>query len=443
MQAAMRVGAAYVPLDPRSPPARIAQILTNCQAAAVVTTADWRARLALPPGCGALVIDDQTALSDPKDHRAETDDVGPEDLAYILHTSGSTGVPKGVCISHRAALAFVGWAAGELAPTRTDRFANHAPFHFDLSVLDIYVSMSAGARLFLIADSISYVPASLTEFAARHAITVWYSVPSALVLMLDRGGLETRAQQLALRTICFAGEVFPIGALRRLRSAFPEARLLNLYGPTETNVCAFFEVTDIAPDRIAPMPIGRACCGDRIWARNDAGEVCLPGEVGELIVDGPTVMSGYWGHPAQVGPYPTGDLVRADEAGRFTYLGRADHMVKVRGHRVELGEIEAALSAQLDAEIEDVAVVVVGKGDAMRLRACLVAKSDPAPSLLRCKQACAALLPRYMIVDEIIYLDRLARTANGKVDRAYLANLRLPGQEAAASPEPAARMRRP
>ena len=423
MQATLRVGAIYTPLDPRSPPARVESILKNCEATALITSADRLKRLSPPTHCRALIIDDEDDAICAEECPAPACVNDPEDLAYILYTSGSTGAPKGVCVSHRAALAFIEWAGTEIGATADDRFANHAPFHFDLSVLDIYVSMRAGARLFLIPETMAYLPQSLTEFATRNAVTVWYSVPSALILMLERGGLEERAPQLPLRVICFAGEVFPIAPLRRLRASFPEARLLNLYGPTETNVCTFFEVTAIAPDRIDPVPIGKASCGNRIWAETETGDLCRAGDIGELVVEGPTVMSGYWGGGTQAGPYRTGDLVRADAAGDYAFIARRDHMVKIRGHRIEPGEIEAALAARLSGDIEELAVVAAGEGGATRLRTCLVSRSDPAPSLLRCKQACAALLPRYMIVDEVMQFDRLPRTANGKIDRRRLAGL--------------------
>lgn len=443
MQATMRIGAVYVPLDPRSPPSRVTRILTNCEAAVVVTSADQLGPLKRPPGCGAIIFEDDTAT--PEHGPCDTElmcDTDPEDLAYILHTSGSTGEPKGVCVSHRAALAFVEWAAEEIAPTKVDRFANHAPFHFDLSVLDIYVSMHVGAQLFLISDSISYKPSSLTEFIARHAITIWYSVPSVLILMLEHGALDCCKHQLALRVVCFAGEVFPVGPLRRVRDMFPEVRLINLYGPTETNVCTYFEVKDIPVDRIDAIPIGQACCGTDVWLRNEAGGACLPGEAGELIVEGPTVMSGYWGLHRQEGPYHTGDLVRMDAEGQFTYVGRIDHMIKIRGYRVEPGEIETALYAQLGSDIIEVAVVAAATAETPRLRACIVAKSGKAPSLLRCKQACAAVLPRYMIVDEVMQFSQLARTSNGKIDREFLASLPSPFEEDVANAGALGRVRR-
>ncbi|MBX2856869.1 MAG: amino acid adenylation domain-containing protein [Rhodobacteraceae bacterium] len=420
MQAALRLGAIYAPLDPNNPPRRVEALLQDCEASALVTTADRAQRISAFAPDRILAIDAPgPELSVSPEHPPCA--VGPEDLAYILYTSGSTGAPKGVCVSHRAALAFIEWAAVELGATAEDRFASHAPFHFDLSVLDIYVAMRAGARLYLIPDALAYAPKRLTEFIERNQLTIWYSVPTALVLMLEHGELEAHAAELPLRVICFAGEVFPLTPLRRLRAAFPAARLLNFYGPTETNVCAFHEVTDIPPNRIAPVPIGKASSGDRIWAETETGVAHQAGEVGELVVEGPSIMSGYWGRAAQVGPYRTGDLVRLEEGGDYVFLGRSDHMVKVRGFRIELGEIEAVLAAQLSEEIAELAVVAVGEGASARLRACVVPRGDVTPSLLSCKQACATMLPRYMIIDEVMRYDRLPRTANGKIDRMRLA----------------------
>jgi amino acid adenylation domain-containing protein len=425
MQAVLRCGAAYVPIDPRSPRAAVEKIFANCSVKAIVATEslllslDDQVRASVPSlllsGTGGTV-----AWADLERYPAGAIARGgtETELAYILYTSGSTGEPKGVSISHRAALAFVEWGASTMAVTSEDRLANHAPFHFDLSVFDLYAAFAGGAAVVLVPEGAAYAPAQLVAFVREQRISIWYSVPSALTLMIEQGGfLDERPP--SLRAILFAGEPFPIKGLRAIRDAWRDVRLLNLYGPTETNVCTYHEVTEIAPDRTVPVPIGKACCGDRAWAVKADGGMAGPGEDGELLVEGPTLLTGYWGKPPQGDrPYATGDIVRVLEDGSYEYLGRRDHMVKVRGHRIELGAIEAVL--QTLPGVAEVAVVVVGSGLTARLVAFIAGQ---APSLLALKRHCATHLPRHMIVDRAVGVEKLPRTGNGKVDRTALVAL--------------------
>lgn len=424
MQGVLRLGAAYVPIDPLGPAIRTRSILTDCTVKALVTT-ERRAETVLIDSLNYVAClctdgtwkgqswNDVMALSGEPVEAPLSDG---NDLAYILYTSGSTGKPKGVCISQRNALAFIEWAAQELQATCNDRFSNHAPFHFDLSVLDIYVAFYAGASVSLIPDGMSYAPQQLVNFIIQEDITIWYSVPSVLILMMEQGSLLDK-QNLPLRAILFAGEPFPIKHLRRLYEHLPSVRFLNLYGPTETNVCTFHEVLDIKPERIKPVPIGRACSGDRVWARKDDGTEAELGERGELIVSGPTVMLGYWGHPPQGDkPYATGDIVERLDNDNYLYVSRRDHLVKVRGHRVEVGDIEAALMEH--PEIQQAAVIVSGSGMDARLVAFIASKTDL--PLLFIKRHCAERLPRYMIVDDAHFIPALPRTRNGKFDRLAL-----------------------
>jgi L-proline---[L-prolyl-carrier protein] ligase len=412
LQAVLRLGAAYVPVDVTSPAHRVATIVADCAARVVATTAD---RIAQIEGAARLELVPPADLGPVEP--VETP-VAPDDLAYILYTSGSTGRPKGVCVSHRNALAFVEWAVAELGAGPDDRFANHAPFTFDLSVLDLYVPFSVGAAVHLVPAELAYAPTRLVEFLHAEEISVWYSVPSVLGLMMADGGLTDRRAPGALRAILFAGEVFPIGGVRRL-SGWTGARLLNLYGPTETNVCTFHEVrpADLVRDR--PVPIGTACSGDRVWAESEHGGIARPGAEGELLVEGPTVMLGYWGRPPRQGPYRTGDIVRVLPGGGFDFVGRGDHLVKVRGHRVELGEIEAVLAGH--PGVQEAVAIVIGGGMGARLRAFVQAGPEGAPGVLALKRFCAERLPRYMIADEIRVVPELPRTANGKIDRLSLA----------------------
>ena len=428
MQGALRLGAAYVPVDPLSPAARAGVILSDCAVAAAVTSGERAASLEGTAGGAVrrLTVDPSGAdLLGRAEAPRRASEGSEQDLAYILYTSGSTGRPKGVCISHLAALAFIDWAVGLVDARPDDRFSNHAPFHFDLSVLDLYAAFSVGACVCVVPEGSAYSPRHLVEFLVAEGITIWYSVPSALVLMMEHGGL-LEVERLPLRHLLFAGEPFPIRHVRALRDRWPDLPMHNLYGPTETNVCTALTVDAIDPQRERPVPIGKATCGDRAWAVTDDGREAEIGEQGELWVSGPTVMLGYWGHPPQGDrPYPTGDLVRRLDAENFDFIGRRDHMLKVRGHRIEAGEVEACLLAH--DGVREAAVVVGGDGLNGRLVAYLVGQVEgsgaPRPSLIALKQHCAARLPRSMIVDAVRWLPEMPRTGNGKVDRATLARL--------------------
>ncbi|MGI5455112.1 amino acid adenylation domain-containing protein [Streptomyces sp. CA-249302] len=413
MQGALRIGALYVPVAPTNPVARLRRITDSCAPALVVTDESGAAALAAAPQAGPAAdsVTEAALLTEgARSPRPAAHSGAPDDPAYILYTSGSTGEPKGVCISHRNALAFVHWAAEATALTPDDRLANHAPFNFDLSVYDLYAAFLAGAAVRLIPADLAYVPDRLVDLVHDEGITVWYSVPSIILLMMREGRWTERP--VGLRVCVFAGEPFPLQQARELRAAWPGVRMFNWYGPTETNVCTAYEVTAADLSRTAPLPIGRACSGDTVVLDGDEDGL------GEVVVSGPTVMLGYWGRPAHQGPYRTGDLARRDAHGELEYAGRRDHMVKVRGHRIELGEIEAALGT-LDSVAEAV-VTVRGSGLDARLHAIVVGRDGRRPGLLDVKRHCAQRLPGYMLVDTLQVVDELPRTANGKTDRAAL-----------------------
>jgi amino acid adenylation domain-containing protein len=427
MQAVLRLGAAYVPVDAWSPATRASVILNDCAVSALVTTSDRFA--GLPPDQSYQpVLQDfasgaYLSLADVDRYAPtalESVPIQPNDLAYILYTSGSTGTPKGVCISHANALAFVDWAVAEVRPTAVDAFSNHAPFHFDLSVFDLYAAFKVGAAVHLVPEKMTWTPDQLRQFIVDHQITIWYSVPSVLALLTDSDTSDERQMTLETpHTVLFAGEPFPTKLLERLRQRVPRARLLNLYGPTETNVCSFFEVTSEAFGSDAAIPIGKACSGDRIWARTSDATEARAGEEGELMVEGASVMLGYWGRPAQGNaPYATGDWVRLLDDGNFVYLRRRDQMLKVRGNRIEPGEVEAALLEH--PAVTAAAVLADGTGLNTRLVAFLSCDPAHVPSYLELKRHSAARLPRYMIADEFRILPRLPYTRNGKIDRAAL-----------------------
>ncbi|MFD7707403.1 amino acid adenylation domain-containing protein [Streptomyces sp. NPDC059785] len=414
MQGALRIGAIYAPVSANNPAARVLRIAAGCAPALVVADADgvrraedagWDA--SLPLASFAQVREEAPAADAPPPYEN-----GPDEPAYILYTSGSTGDPKGVCISHRNALSFVRWAAAEVGVTSADRLSNHAPFNFDLSVFDLYAAFLAGASVHLVPEGLAYDPSQLAELLHRERITVWYSVPSALTLMMQRGDLLGRGVPADLRVCVFAGEPFPVQQLHELRKAWPDVRMYNWYGPTETNVCTSYEVTERDLGSTRPLPIGTAVSGDRI-------RLHPPRErEGEIVVDGPTVMLGYWGREPQKGPYFTGDIGRMGPDGMLEYVGRRDHMVKVRGHRIELGDIEAVVAA--NPKVAAAACVVVGSGLDASIHAVVVPEGARPPGLLELKRECAERLPLYMVVDAVHAVSEFPLTGNGKTDRRAL-----------------------
>ncbi|MGH8177975.1 MAG: amino acid adenylation domain-containing protein, partial [Steroidobacter sp.] len=428
---------AYVPVDSGAPPERNRYIFDDCAVRAVITSNRlldllnraqetpafaMASRIEIPaaPQLDLIVAVRLDCLA------IESLPSWAEGLAYILYTSGSTGKPKGVMHSHETALSFVDWCSEELRPNEADRFSSHAPFHFDLSILDLFVPIKHGATIVLINEERGKQPLQLAPLIASSRITVWYSTPSILRLLIEFGKME-RFDYSALRLALYAGEVFPPKHQRALRKLWPLPQYYNLYGPTETNVCTFDHVTDVPPDDFTgPLPIGRACSGDRTRVISLEGEEVTQGEEGELEVTGGSVMLGYWNLPERNALafhedadgarwYKTGDVVVADAAGGYVFLGRRDRMVKRRGYRVELGEIEAALHRH--EQISEAGVIAVADAESgVLIKAFVSWIGATAPSIVELKGIAAASLPAYMIPDRFTVVSALPKTSTDKLD---------------------------
>lgn len=428
----LAAGAAYVPVDPASPPARNAGIFADCGASAVIASAGLIEAMSAAGLSGLETVaelDEALMLvrCGPVEAALGGGDrvrVDPHDLAYILYTSGSTGRPKGVVHTHSSARAFTDWCVETFAPSHADRFSSHAPFHFDLSILDLYVSVASGASVVLIDDETGKQPLRLASLIEDRKITIWYSTPSALRLLAGYGKIDSHDHS-SVRLVLFAGEVFPVTALRTLRGQWPAPKYFNLYGPTETNVCTFFELSDAADARTTPYPIGHVCAGDHARVVDSADNQMARGEEGELLIAGPTVMREYWNLPDRTLSafveldgkrwYRTGDIVRESATEGFIFVGRRDRMVKRRGFRVELGEIEAALS--LHPSVAHCAVTGFADDESgVRIEAVLVIKVDERPSVVALKQFCAGVLPLYMVPDRFTFTESIPQTSTGKVD---------------------------
>jgi acyl-coenzyme A synthetase/AMP-(fatty) acid ligase len=320
----------------------------------------------------------------------------------------------------------VDWCSSVFAPTEDDRFSSHAPFHFDLSILDLYLSIKHGATVVLIGEEVGKQPLLLAALIAEQRLTVWYSTPSILYLLAKFGRLA-RFDHSSLRLVLFAGEVFPIKHLRALKALWSHPRYFNLYGPTETNVCTFLEIPHDIPDaQTEPFPIGYTCPNDNARVVDEDFQDVPRGDLGELCISGGTVMQGYWNLPERTAKsflpdpdgirwYRTGDLVRESEDGCFDYVGRRDRMVKRRGYRVELAEVEMALYRH--PSITAAAVVAIPDEESgARLDAFIVCASGTRCSVIELKQFCAANLPAYMSPDRFVFRDEFPQTSTGKID---------------------------
>jgi amino acid adenylation domain-containing protein len=420
----LKARAAYVPVDWKGPAERARTILSGCRARAAfvdATCPDLTGAaehiIAVEPATWKSLLEHDPITPAPR----EPD---PDDLAYILYTSGSTGVPKGVMLTHRNATSYVDWCSEVFTPTEDDRFSSHAPFYFDLSILDIYVPIKHGASVHLIPDDLGKNPKDLARFIAGHRLTVWYSTPATLGLLAEFGGLE-HLDCSSLRLVLFAGEVFPVKQLRRVVSQWPAPVYYNLYGPTETNVCTFAEIPKPIPeDRAEPYPIGWPCSHCEALVL-DSGEPVPPGEEGVLYIAGPSVFSGYWGRAGESAKvflerggkrwYNTGDVVKLRAGEGFIYVGRRDRMVKRRGYRIELGEIESCLYRH--PAIAEAAVIAVPHADSgTRIIGYLTAPPDSRPSIVELKTFCNRHLPAYMNPDVFLFAGALPRTSTNKVD---------------------------
>ena len=403
----LSAGSSYIPMDLSSPAQRQRFIIQDADVAAVIGSGECPENL---QPCNWLNYDDFT------EQALQLSPIHSEQLAAILYTSGSTGTPKGVALSHRAILAFRDWARQLVNLNHSDRIASLAPFYFDLSTFDIFASLSVGACVDFVPKQLPMAPSQLSRWLLERQITGFYTVPSVLGFLALKGNLKHTALQ-QLRFLLFAGEVFATPLLKTLMEHLPDSQLYNLYGPTETNVCVYWQVNPDRLDNNQSIPIGQPACGNSLR---------INPETAELLVKGPSVFNGYWNQGclhvtlSEQGWYSTGDKVSINEYGEYCYHGRLDRMLKCSGFRVEPAEIEHKL--QCLPGVIDCAVVGINDETAgQRPVAAVVLKADTPIQQLR--KSLIQELPHYMIPARWKAVSELPLLANGKIDYISISNL--------------------
>jgi amino acid adenylation domain-containing protein len=448
MQAALKAGGVYVPLDAESPPQRLGRIVAAAEPRLLLSVPDAAERLdaladalALPPVwsveaepiAGERVQSERARAEWDLDAPAPDVRVRQDDAAHLLFTSGSTGQPKGVVITHRNATAFVDWGVDYFGIRAGDRTSGHPPLHFDLSTFDIYGAFAAGAHLCLVPPSLSIDARGLASLIRDQRLTQWFSVPSVLTYMakFDAIGQDDFP---ALERLLWCGEVLPTPILAHWMRRLPDVRFTNLYGPTEATIASsFYTVPSVPADETAPIPIGVACDGEELLVLDEELQPTLSGEIGDLYIAGVGLSPGYWRDEEKTAAaflpdprspesgdriYRTGDLARVDDDGLVQFLGRADSQIKSRGYRIELGEIESAFNA-IDGVRECAVVGVEADGfEGVAICAAYVTDSGLEPPVLR--RLLVDALPAYMLPARWLVLDALPKNQNGKTDRPAL-----------------------
>lgn len=420
-------GAAYVPLDPAAPLSRTAELIEDCGISVVISqdrqVASLRGICAMTRLVTCIVGVSELGVAGVEciqsDIRVISTTAPPErretDPAYIIFTSGSTGVPKGIVHTHASAMAYAEMAAETYGLVPGDRMGNHAPLHFDMSTFEFFAGISRGATVVMVPEILTKLPASLSQLIADERLSVWYSVPFALIQLVEYGALDARDIS-TLRWVIFAGAPMSPKHLQLLQDRLPHAQFSNAYGPAEVNVVTYHNISGGSGDGEAAVPIGTACPHADILLADD----------GELLVATPASMQGYWLQPALTEAafemrdgkryYRTGDLVVRDDTGLLHYLGRKDRQVKIRGFRVELDEVELVLGQH--ETVSEAAALVAPDGLTVE------GFVSPAPGACVTDDAvlahCRNRLQGAAVPSRITVCGSFPRTSTGKIDRKNL-----------------------
>ncbi len=422
----------YSPIDIDMPASRVNKILEVLQPALVVTTSELRETFEGYAYEGEYLIFEEAAHAEADDEMIEAArGKGIDtDLLYVLFTSGSTGVPKGVTINHRSVIDYIDWVTETFDITEQDSFGNQAPFYFDNSILDIYSTLKSGATTYIIPKNLFAQPVLLLEYLKEKRINTIFWVPSALIVVAKLKAFRNVDLSDTLQRVLFCGEVMPNKQLNIWRKFLPNVLYANLYGPTEiTDACTYYVVDrEFADDE--PLPIGIPMANTDILILNEKNEPVTDDETGELCVRGTSLSMGYYNNPEKtreafvqnpLNPsvpeiiYRTGDLVKYNEYGEIIYLSRKDFQIKHMGHRIELGEIETAVSS-----LEEIALCCC-LYDEKHQKIVLFIEEELDKAYIN--EQISRLVPEYMLPNKVITLEKMPINANGKIDRVKLKEL--------------------
>lgn len=422
-------GGFYSPIDTEMPQSRVDKILEVLAPDIVITTKELKVIFEKSNFNGSYVIYEDVKISadDETIVKPYTDRIIDTDLLYVLFTSGSTGMPKGVSICHRAVIDYIDWVTETFNITHEDIFGNQAPFYFDNSILDIYSCMKTGATLNIIPKKLFFQPVPLLEYIRDNKINTIFWVPSALIVVSKLKAFRNVDLSDTLKRVLFCGEVMPNKQLNIWRKFLPNVTYANLYGPTEiTDACTYYIVDREFSDDEA-LPIGIPMSNTDILVLNDDDKLVIGDEVGELCVRGTSLAMGYYNNPEKTQAvfvqnplnnavpeiiYRTGDLVKYNEYGEIIYLSRKDFQIKHLGHRIELGEIETAVSS-----LEEVTLNCC-LYDEKHQKIVLFVDADVDRDFIN--ERIEKMIPEYMIPSKVLYLEDMPINANGKIDRVKL-----------------------